>query len=86
ACSKGGGFSGSEILYNIYCPKGTQMLYAEPFSHYGNGSKLGWDGKSQQSDFGGEIEMIIQKGTQFRVTKVEQKGSKWYIDMEVVAQ
>lgn len=81
---KGSGFPG--VIFNIYCPKGTKMLYAEPFSHYGNGAGKGWDGKSEQSSFGHELETIIQRGTKFRVTKVE-KGSKGiFIDMEVVEQ
>lgn len=32
--SKGSGFAGKEIIMNIYCPKGTKMIYAKPFSHY----------------------------------------------------
>lgn len=82
---KGKGFSGNLIL-NIYAPKGTKMMYAEPFSHYGGGNKLKWDGKTQQSSFGTEMEMILQRETKFRVTKVEKNGSGWFIDMEVIGQ
>jgi hypothetical protein len=28
--ARGQGFSG--YIFNIYCPKGTKMLYAEPFT------------------------------------------------------
>ena len=42
--SKGAGFASSEVIYNIYCPRKTKMLYLEPFSAYGNGDKLSWDG------------------------------------------
>lgn len=82
--SKGKGFPGN--IFNVYAPSGTQMLYAEPFSHYGNGAKRDWDGISKQSSFGGESEMIIQRGTSYRITRVEKSGSKWYFDMEVVGQ
>ena len=84
ATAKGKGFGGN--VFNVYAPAGTQMLYAEPFSHYGNGAKRNWDGISEQSSFGSESEMIIQRGTSYRITKVEKSGSQWYFDMEVVGQ
>jgi uncharacterized protein with gpF-like domain len=84
--SKGKGFSG--YIFNIYCPKGTKMMYAEPFSDYGHGDKIRWDsprldGISRQSSFGHEDETIIQRGTTFRMTKIEKKGSNIYFDIEV---
>jgi hypothetical protein len=82
--AKGQGFSG--YIFNIYCPKGTKMMYAEPFSRYGNGAGLDWDGVAKQSSFGYEDETIIQRGTTFRVTKVEKKGINTYFDVEVVKQ
>jgi hypothetical protein len=87
--SKGKGFSG--YIFNIYCPKGTKMMYAEPFSDYGHGDKIRWDnlhldGVSKQSSFGHEDETIIQRGTTFRVTKVEKKGVNIYFDVEVEKQ
>ena len=30
--------------------------------------------------------MLIQRNTRFRVTKVEKKGSRYYIDIEVIGQ
>jgi hypothetical protein len=85
--AKGQGFGGDLIL-NIYAPKGTKMLYCEPFSAY-SGSSVGasWDGISKQSYFGHEFEMLIQRGTKYKITKVE-KGP-WgtvYVDVEVVGQ
>jgi hypothetical protein len=90
--SKGKGFSG--YIFNIYCPKGTKMMYAEPFSNYGKGAGMRWDsyrgfnldGISKQSKFGYEDETIIQRGTTFRVIKVEKKGTNIYFDIEVVKQ
>jgi hypothetical protein len=61
------------------------MIYAEPFSLYGDGDKLHWnwdsiskhlDGISKQSGFGYEDETIIQRGTTFRVIKAEKKGTE----------
>ena len=83
--AKGTGFSES-VIYNIYCPKGTKGLYAEPFSNYGRGSKLNWDGIAPQTDFGTELEIILQRGGSYRVVKVEASGYQTYVDLEVVAQ
>jgi hypothetical protein len=59
------------------------MMYAEPFSAYGNGNGLSWDGVSKQKNFGSEAEMIIQRGATYRITKIERgKGGKIYIDVE----
>ncbi len=82
--AKGQGFGG--YIFRIYCPKGTKMLYAEPFSHYGAGHKRKWDGKKAQASFGYEDETIIQRGTKFRVTKVEKVGSKVSFEIEVIEQ
>lgn len=87
--AKGKGFSG-EIVCNIYAPKGTHMLYAEPFSYYSGAeydtsdSRRLWDGIKKQSYFGSESEMIIQRGAYYRITKIEKSGYTTYIDMEVV--
>jgi hypothetical protein len=82
AVNKGSGFSG-DIIWNIYAPQGTKMVYAEPFSRYGSGSGLNWDGISKQKSFGGEAEMIIQRGAIFKIKKIEKKGSKIFMDVEV---
>lgn len=86
--SRGSGLntSGTGITLNIYAPKGTKMLYCEPFSAFGRGSGRSWDGVSTQSVIGHEAEMLLQRNTKFRVTKVEKNGNRWYIDMEVISQ
>lgn len=86
--SKGQGFSSNPIILNIYAPKGTKMMYVEPFSAFGRGGGENWDGKSKQNSFGVELETILQQGTEFRVTKVERnsRGGTIYCDVEVVAQ
>jgi hypothetical protein len=65
---------------------GTKMMYAEPFSRFGNGDELHWNGIAKQTSFGHEDERIIQRGTTFKVTKVEKKCSNAYFDIEVIAQ
>ena len=64
--AKGKGFSG-DIILNIYAPSGTQMMYVEPFSAFGNGGGKNWDGIAKQGSFGQESEIILQQGTKFRV-------------------
>lgn len=84
--AKGKGFDHKPIIFNIYVPKGSRLMYCEPFSAFGCGSGRHWDGKSPQGSFGDESEILIQRGTTFRVTKVEKSGGKWYIDVEIVSQ
>ena len=69
--AKGTGFSYKPITFNIYAPKGTKMLYVEGKSEY-NGM--------------GENEMILQRGTSFRATKVSTHMGRIYIDLEVREQ
>jgi hypothetical protein len=63
------------------------MLYSEPFSAF-SPSSVGknWDGKKKQAAIGSECETIIQRGTGFRITKVENKSGELFVDMEVVEQ
>lgn len=83
--AKGKGFNG-DIILNIYAPSGTQMMYVEPFSAFGNGGGKNWDGIAKQGSFGQESEIILQQGTKFRVTKVEKTPGMIYIDLEVIEQ
>jgi hypothetical protein len=81
--SKGKGFDHQPVIINVYAPKGTQMMYCEPFSRFGDGDGLNWDGIRQQSSFGYEAEMLVQRGTSFEITKIEKSGGKIYIDMDI---
>ncbi len=67
--AKGTGFSGN--ILNIYCPKGTKMLYLQGHSAF---------------DDCNENETLIQRNTHYRITKVEYSGWRYFIDIEVVAQ
>lgn len=84
--SKGKGFDHDSVIFNIYVPKGTKCIYAEPFSKWGNGSGINWDGISKQVTLSSEQETILQRGTKFRITKIEKSGGKWYIDVDVIGQ
>lgn len=91
--TKGAGFSHEQVILNIYCPKGTKGIYTEPYSHYGDGgyeeAGFKWDGKSRLAAGykpSGEMEFILQRGTKFRITKIEKKGNKYYIDVDLIEQ
>ena len=83
--AKGTGFSG-DVIFNIYAPRGTKMMYCEPFSGFGYGSGRNWDGIAKQQTFGSESEMLLQRGTTFKITKIEKSNGTWYIDLDDVAQ
>lgn len=87
-------FGSKPVCLNIYCPKGTRMTYAEPYSAFGHKHNNGavapgtaWDGVSKPVSTG-ENEIILQRGTKFRIIKAEwnAKQQKWYIDLEVLSQ
>ena len=81
--AKGDGFSHKPVIINVYAPAGSNAIYAEPFSAFGRGDGLEWDGKSGQESFGREFEVILQRGGSYKVTKIERQGWKYYIDMEL---
>lgn len=86
--AKGTGFDG-DVSYEIFVPKGTHAIYAEPASYYGgtiNGEQLYKVGQSY-SYVGGEAEVIIQRGTSFRITDVTiDNYGDITVKMEVVNQ
>ena len=85
--SKGTGFSGS--ILNIYCPAGTQGLYVEPFSEYTGAHYNGknWDGKQKQNSFGRELETLLQRNSDFVITKVEKgRYGQIYLDIDLIGQ
>lgn len=85
-------FGSKPVILNIYCPKQTRLIYAEPFSEFGGKHDNGiykpgksWDGSSKPLTTH-ENEIILQRGTKFRITKAEYKSGQWYIDCEVLSQ
>lgn len=67
--AKGSGFTDKSIIMNIYCPKGTKMLYVDPISYYSGAH---------------ENETIIQRGYSYKITKAEKKNGMIYLDCEVI--
>ena len=79
-----------KVRLEIYCPKGTQALYAAPYNHYNSkhyGTDGYWDGTSRPLSIG-EAEIFLQRGTTFRVTdaKYDFMSDKWYVKLEVIEQ
>lgn len=85
----GKGLAGS-VKMHILCPAGTKMMYMEPFSEFGHGTKSSsWDGKGDPlngKDPGPEQEALLQRGTQFVVLGVRKIGGSIHLDMQVVYQ
>ena len=85
-------FGSKPVILNIYCPKQTRLIYAEPFSEFGGKHDNGidkpgksWDGSSKPLTTH-ENEILLQRGTKLRITKAEYKSGQWYIDCEVLSQ
>lgn len=85
-------FGSKPVILNIYCPKQTRLIYAEPFSEFGSYHDDGnykpgksWNGSSKPTSTH-ENEIILQRGTRFRITKAEFTAGQWYIDCEVLSQ
>ena len=67
----GKGFSSKPVAMEIFCPAGSEMMYAEPFSAYSGATNYDdWDGKKKQNYFGSEFEMILQRGGYYTATDV----------------
>lgn len=67
----GKGFSSKPVAMEIFCPAGSEMMYAEPFSAYSGATNYDeWDGKKEQNYFGSEFEMILQRGGYYTATDV----------------
>lgn len=85
----GTGFIGKDFSFTIYAPKGTKGIYAEPQSHWGasegNKDKL-YRAGSSYSGVGSEAEIIIQRGTKYRITNIEKTPDDIHVTMEVVEQ
>lgn len=59
------------VAMEIFCPAGSEMMYAEPFSAYSGATNYDdWDGKKKQNHFGSEFEMILQRGGYYTASDV----------------
>lgn len=75
--TEGHGFF-KQIDVQIFTPKGTKGVYAEPISAFGgsnqNGNQLRWDGISQAKSIGYEQEYIIQRGGWYEIVDIQSTG------------
>ncbi len=88
AIASDSGFSG-EVKYKIYAPKGTRGVYAEPQSYYGKTVGMNealYKTGQNYSNVGREAEVILQRGTEFRITDINKTGSTINVEMEIVNQ
>ncbi len=68
----GTGLTGRDVQMSIYCPKGTKMLYMN--------KAVGADDEAQN-------EMLLQKGTSYKVTGIKRlNDGKIMVDAEVIGQ
>lgn len=73
-----------KVAYEVFAPKGTHGLYAEPFSRYGATNNTGdWDGRETSSVVGTEAEMILPAGTWFKVIEIKLIDGKISVKLEV---
>lgn len=79
----GTGFGG-EVKMKIYAPAGTEVMYCEPFSYYGCGSKYKWNGSTKQSSFGYEFEMLINRGYRKRIASIKRTGMSVEVEIEIL--
>lgn len=79
----------TDVNMKIFVPKGSEALYAEPFSKYGsNPDAKNWNGESDQSYFSSEMETILQRGSHFQCTKAyyDEDKKKYSIEVAVTGQ
>lgn len=82
------------VYCEVYAPKGTKALYSEPQSYYGQTASGSLYRVGQAySAVGDESEIILQRGTSFRITSIEMTSSPYSdysntytVKMEVVDQ
>lgn len=88
AVASGTGFGGN-VSYKIYAPRGTHGIYAEPQSYFGDtvGMRAELYKTGQRySGVGGEAEIIIQRGTSYRIESIDYDGYKYHVRMDIVEQ
>lgn len=76
-----------KVRLEIYCPQGTQALYAAPFNHYNGKVKSGkyWNGTSHTTSIH-EAEIFLQRDTEFRIIEARWNAAedRWFIKVEVL--
>lgn len=89
ATTSNAGFSHKKVNFEIYVPEGSHAIYAEPASYYGN--TVGMKEKlykvgDKHEGVSNEAEIILQRGSSFRITSISKEGEKIKIKMELVDQ
>lgn len=89
-CGTGGDnkYGVPKVRLEIFCPKGTQALYAAPYNSYNPTVKKGkyWDGKSHTISIH-EAEIFLQRDTEYRIidARWDAAEDRWFIKVEVIA-
>lgn len=85
--SFGTGFTYKDVELQIFAPKGTKAIYAEPFSQHGGGdAHENWNGTDDVSFIGSENETILQRGTTFQCTNAKFENDKFCLEVAVINQ
>ena len=73
------------VAMEIFCPAGSEMMYAEPFSAYTGATNYdGWDGEKKQDHFGSGFGMILQRGGYYTATDVyKDTDGKMHVVLEL---
>jgi len=83
----GTGFIHEPVLLTVKVPAGTKMIYAEPFSYFGELGDKGenWNGEKART-FSTEFETILADGYTYKVENVNfsKEKNKWEIAIEVI--
>lgn len=82
------GFSSKPVQLRIFCPAGTKAAYINPISHYGmklEDSELD-SPPSWKSPDSKEFEVLLQRGSKFKVKGLEKKDGKLFLDVDLIEQ
>ena len=84
-------FSSARISYKIYAPEGSHGIYAEPASYYGKTvgtSEKVYKTGAKSDGVGEEAEIILQRGSSFRIKSIQfnEWTNKIDIEMEIADQ
>jgi len=86
--AKGKGFTSGKAVLNVFTPKGTKHIYANPISLFGGNPSLNQRSKITTNDLTipeNESEVILDRNLNYHITKISYgKDATIYIDVEVV--
>lgn len=81
------GFMNTDVSITVRVPAGTKMIYAEPFSYFGERGYAGesWNGE-KANRLSREFETILADGYTYKVNNVKYSGGAWDITLEVMKE